>query len=135
MCHGIPDKRPLVNGDIVNVDVSVFLDGYHADLNETYVVGEVDDESKHLIKATYDVRDMSLLKSIVNDACAPPCVQYHAAFPCHHSACKLPSTLSNQASGFARYVPLFFSPQLSSHVSSRACKKYHTRAAHVSQPS
>lgn len=56
VCHGIPDKRPLVNGDIVNVDVSVFLDGYHADLNETYVVGEVDSDSKHLIKATYDVR-------------------------------------------------------------------------------
>lgn len=56
VCHGIPDKRPLVNGDIVNVDVSVFLDGYHADLNETYVVGQVDDESLHLIKATYDVR-------------------------------------------------------------------------------
>lgn len=61
VCHGIPDKRPLVNGDIVNVDVSVFLSGYHADLNETYVVGEVDEASKHLIKATYEVRTQCVL--------------------------------------------------------------------------
>lgn len=56
ICHGIPDKRPLQDGDIVNVDVSVFLNGYHGDLNETYVVGEnVDEEAKKLIKATSEV--------------------------------------------------------------------------------
>ncbi|EEB06961.2 methionine aminopeptidase Fma1 [Schizosaccharomyces japonicus yFS275] len=40
ICHGIPDKRPLQDGDIVNLDVSVFHKGFHADLNETYYVGD-----------------------------------------------------------------------------------------------
>ena len=52
ICHGIPDRRPLEDGDIVNVDVTVYLNGYHGDLNETYVVGNVDDASKRLIRVT-----------------------------------------------------------------------------------
>lgn len=119
ICHGIPDRRPLQEGDIVNVDVSVYYKGYHGagyqgrhgapltlracghtrpiacggqprssfgaqegacpamnaaqhadthlfvprrlrlpagDLNETFVVGEVDERSKELIKVTHDVR-------------------------------------------------------------------------------
>lgn len=55
ICHGIPDRRPLENGDIVNVDVSVYLNGWHGDLNETFVVGEVDDVSKKLLKTTHEV--------------------------------------------------------------------------------
>ena len=54
VCHGIPDRRPLEEGDIVNVDVTAFYKGYHGDLNETFVVGKVDDESKKLVKATYE---------------------------------------------------------------------------------
>ena len=59
ICHGIPDYRELVEGDIVNIDVTVYHDGVHGDLNETYYVGEVDDKSKHLIKVAktsiYDI--------------------------------------------------------------------------------
>ena len=55
ICHGIPDKRPLEDGDIVNVDVSAYYRGYHGDLNETFVVGQVDAASKRLIKAAHDV--------------------------------------------------------------------------------
>ena len=55
ICHGIPDKRPLEDGDIVNVDVSAYYRGYHGDLNETFVVGQVDATSKRLIKAAHDV--------------------------------------------------------------------------------
>ncbi|KAG0262669.1 Methionine aminopeptidase 1 [Mortierella polycephala] len=43
VCHGIPDQRPLKDGDIVNLDVSLFKDGFHADLNETAPVGNVDE--------------------------------------------------------------------------------------------
>ena len=42
ICHGIPDDRPLVDGDIVNVDVTVFIDGVHGDTNATFLVGRVD---------------------------------------------------------------------------------------------
>ncbi|KAI7837907.1 hypothetical protein COHA_008288 [Chlorella ohadii] len=54
ICHGIPDRRKLQEGDIVNVDVSVYYKGYHGDLNETFVVGEVDEASKQLVKVTYE---------------------------------------------------------------------------------
>lgn len=60
ICHGIPDFRPLEAGDIVNCDISVFKDGFHSDLNETYCVGEVADSSRRLIRAAYD----SLQKAI-----------------------------------------------------------------------
>ena len=40
ICHGIPDKRPLIDGDIVNLDVTLYHKGFHGDLNETYYVGE-----------------------------------------------------------------------------------------------
>ncbi|KAI1267710.1 peptidase M24, structural domain-containing protein [Xylariaceae sp. FL1019] len=40
ICHGIPDQRKLEDGDIINLDVSVYKDGHHADLNETYYVGD-----------------------------------------------------------------------------------------------
>lgn len=54
ICHGIPDQRPLEAGDIVNVDVTAYYKGYHGDLNETFVVGEVDEESKKLTKVAYE---------------------------------------------------------------------------------
>ena len=60
VCHGIPDLRELEDGDIVNVDISCILDGYHSDLNETFCVGNVSAEKKKLIKATHD----SLFKAI-----------------------------------------------------------------------
>jgi len=55
VCHGIPDLYELQDGDIVNVDVSAILDGWHSDLNETFCVGNnVSKEKKNLIKATHD---------------------------------------------------------------------------------
>jgi methionyl aminopeptidase len=46
ICHGIPDMRELVDGDIVNLDISVYYNGFHADLNETFFVGNVDSEGR-----------------------------------------------------------------------------------------
>lgn len=40
ICHGIPDQRALVDGDIINLDVTLYHEGYHGDLNETYYVGD-----------------------------------------------------------------------------------------------
>ena len=65
ICHGIPDTRPLQEGDILNVDISVYKDGYHGDLNETFLVGKVADSSKHLVSKTYE----SLQKAI--EYCKP----------------------------------------------------------------
>ncbi|KAJ8607123.1 hypothetical protein CTAYLR_009157 [Chrysophaeum taylorii] len=50
-CHGIPDDRPLVNGDVVSFDVSVFLDGVFGDNCETVIVGEPDRDALVLVDA------------------------------------------------------------------------------------
>lgn len=52
ICHGIPDSRPLADGDIVNVDVTVYLDGVHGDTNCTFLVGDVDQHSENLVRET-----------------------------------------------------------------------------------
>ena len=57
ICHGIPDQRPLEEGDIVNIDVTLYHNGYHGDLNATYPVGKIDDKYKKLIKAAKDSLD------------------------------------------------------------------------------
>lgn len=52
ICHGIPDSRPLEEGDIVNLDVTAFKNGVHGDTNATFPVGDVDEESRLLIERT-----------------------------------------------------------------------------------
>ncbi|XP_043596717.1 methionine aminopeptidase 1 [Bombus pyrosoma] len=54
ICHGIPDTRPLEDGDICNVDVTVYHNGFHGDLNETFLVGNVKPEVKKLVEVTYE---------------------------------------------------------------------------------
>ncbi|MGI8613301.1 MAG: type I methionyl aminopeptidase [Nocardioidaceae bacterium] len=52
VCHGIPDARPLEDGDIVNVDITAFIGGVHGDTNKTYPVGRVDEASRLLMERT-----------------------------------------------------------------------------------
>ncbi len=54
ICHGIPDDRPLHDGDIVNFDVTLFKEGVHGDTNATFFVGTVDEASKMLTVVTRD---------------------------------------------------------------------------------
>jgi len=60
ICHGIPDSRLLKEGDILNCDISVYLGGVHADLNETFAIGEIDQESINLIEGTYSALHKSI---------------------------------------------------------------------------
>ena len=52
ICHGIPDSRKLEDGDIVNIDVTAFIHGVHGDTNATFFVGDVDEQSRDLVKVT-----------------------------------------------------------------------------------
>jgi len=52
ICHGIPDSRRLEDGDIVNIDITGFLDGVHGDTDATYLCGDVDEESRLLVDRT-----------------------------------------------------------------------------------
>jgi methionyl aminopeptidase len=54
VCHGIPNEKPLREGDIVNIDVTVILDGWHGDSSRMYLVGEVPRRAERLVEVTYD---------------------------------------------------------------------------------
>ena len=60
ICHGIPDARPLEDGDIVKIDVTAFLDGVHGDTCATFGVGEVDDASRKLAERTLEAMDRAI---------------------------------------------------------------------------
>jgi methionyl aminopeptidase len=60
VCHGIPDSRPLRNGDIVNIDVTAFLDGLHGDCSATFMVGEVDPPTRALVEATREALEIGI---------------------------------------------------------------------------
>ncbi|KAF8165908.1 peptidase M24, structural domain-containing protein [Crassisporium funariophilum] len=65
IAHGIPDERKLENGDIINIDITVFLNGYHGDTSQTFLVGDVDDSGRELVELTNQALDVSIA------ACGP----------------------------------------------------------------
>jgi len=60
ICHGIPDDRALRDGDIVNVDVTVFTGGVHGDTDATYPVGNIDPRSARLLRVTKECLDLAI---------------------------------------------------------------------------
>ncbi|MDX6246490.1 MAG: methionyl aminopeptidase [Frankiales bacterium] len=60
ICHGIPDSTRLREGDIVNCDVTIYLDGVHGDTNATFCVGEVDPETARLVQVTRECLDLGI---------------------------------------------------------------------------
>ena len=54
VCHGIPDDKPLREGDIVNIDATLILDGWHGDSSRMYAVGEIPRRAARLIEVTYE---------------------------------------------------------------------------------
>ena len=60
VCHGIPSDKILQNGDIINVDVTVILDGWHGDTSRTFIVGKTSNIAKKLVDVTYE----SMMRSI-----------------------------------------------------------------------
>lgn len=64
ICHGIPDDRPLEEGDVVNVDITCYLNGFHGDCSEMFVAGEPDEKARELLQTTYDcwVKAMEFVK-------------------------------------------------------------------------
>ncbi|GAA5787187.1 methionine aminopeptidase [Chitiniphilus shinanonensis] len=54
VCHGIPNDKPLKNGDVLNIDVTVIKDGYHGDTSRMFNVGEVANHAQRLARITFD---------------------------------------------------------------------------------
>jgi methionyl aminopeptidase len=64
ICHGIPDSRPLADGDIVNLDITVWLDGMHGDCSASFLVGAVDEGGRRLVRVARECleRGISVVK-------------------------------------------------------------------------
>jgi methionyl aminopeptidase len=64
VCHGIPDDKPLKNGDIVNIDITVIKDGYHGDTSAMFGVGKVAAHAERLMKITREcmIKGIELVK-------------------------------------------------------------------------
>ena len=62
VCHGIPSKKYLYEGDIINIDVTAIVNGWHGDTSRMFFVGDVSVKCKNLISATYN----SMMKAISN---------------------------------------------------------------------
>ncbi len=60
ICHGIPDARPLEDGDLIKIDVTAFYDGVHGDNCATYACGEVDEESRLLAERTQEAMNRGI---------------------------------------------------------------------------
>ncbi len=60
VCHGIPDDKPLRDGDILNIDYTLIVDGWHGDSSRMYGVGEIPRKAERLVEITYE----SLLRGI-----------------------------------------------------------------------
>jgi len=54
VCHGIPNTRPLKDGDIVNVDITTIVNGWYGDQSETFMIGNVSNSARRLVQATHD---------------------------------------------------------------------------------
>lgn len=60
ICHGVPDDRPLENGDIINIDVTCIKNGFHGDTSRTFFVGQVSDAAKRIS----EVAEQAMMKGI-----------------------------------------------------------------------
>lgn len=64
ICHGIPDERPLQEGDILNIDVSLIVEGYYGDCSAMVMIGTPSEEAQRVVKASYEslMRAIEILK-------------------------------------------------------------------------
>ena len=116
VCHGIPGERKLENGDILNIDVTVILDGWHGDSSRMYVAGTPSTRARNLIDVTYEalMRGVRAVKPgvtlgdvghVIQDYRRGPALQRGARFlrPRHRPA--LPRTAERPAFRPARRRP------------------------------
>src|ERR1700749_2184156 len=80
VCHGIPNDKGLRDGDIVNIDVTVIVDGYHGDTSRMYLVGDVKLKARRLVDITYEclMRGIAAVKPGATTGDIGAVIQTHA---------------------------------------------------------
>lgn len=110
--HGIPDSRELVEGDIINCDVTVYAYGMHGDCSETVFVGEVDEESKKLVQVTWEclIKAIDVVKPGQHVRAVGQVVQNHAELNGFSVVRQFTGHGIGELFHMAPYVPHFFEP-------------------------
>ncbi len=80
VCHGIPDRKPLREGDIVNIDVTYVLDGWHGDSSRMYPVGRIKPFARKLLEVTQDclMKGIEVVRPGVKTGAIGQAIQTHA---------------------------------------------------------
>lgn len=80
VCHGIPDDKPLRDGDIVNIDVTYILDGWHGDFSRMYPVGAVKRAAERLMEVTHEclMRGLAVIRPGVRTGAIGQAIQVYA---------------------------------------------------------
>jgi methionyl aminopeptidase len=80
VCHGIPNEKPLKDGDVLNIDVTVIKDGYHGDTSKMYMVGKVSEWAEKLARVTQECmyKGIELVKPGVRLGDIGEVIQKHA---------------------------------------------------------
>ncbi len=80
VCHGIPDDKPLREGDIVNIDVTYVLDGWYGDSSRMYPVGQIKRSAERLLEVTYEclLRGIAAVKPGVRTGAIGAAIQAYA---------------------------------------------------------
>lgn len=80
VCHGIPDDKPLREGDVVNIDVTYILDGWYGDSSRMYPVGQIKRAAERLLEVTYEclLRGIAAVKPGVRTGAIGAAIQAYA---------------------------------------------------------
>lgn len=110
ICHGIPDDQTLFDGDIINIDVTVYIDGYHGDCSETLLVGDnVSQSAKRLVNVAREARDKAIA------VCGPglpfSIIGHTIETVCRQNGYSCPATLTGHGIG-----PIFHADPFILHV-------------------
>ncbi|MBS0620121.1 MAG: methionyl aminopeptidase [Verrucomicrobia bacterium] len=109
ICHGIPDDIPLKEGDILNIDVSILLDGYYGDCSKMVAIGKVDPEKKHVMEVSHEClrRAIEILK--------PGVMVYEIGEAIEGYATKMGCSVVNQFVGHGVGIQFHEQPQIPHH--------------------
>ena len=109
ICHGIPENRPLKEGDIINIDVTTIVDGYYGDCSRMVMIGNVSEEKKRVVDISYEC----LMRSI--KICRPGLPIYEIGKTIEDYAKKYNCSVVNQFVGHGVGIGFHEPPQIPHH--------------------
>lgn len=109
ICHGIPDKRPLQDGDILNIDVSSILDGFFGDSSRMVMIGEVSEEKKRVVEVSREC----LKRAIA--VCKPGAPIWHIGEAIEDYAASQKCSVVNQFVGHGVGIEFHEAPEVPHH--------------------